>query len=91
MKSSDLGGQVVLSLSRIKAFIVGFLEEVVEGFEEVVDDGDVELWRASSRGRGRSRRVGIVRCGRRAVGLERSVETVRRKAARLRFGIAMGG
>lgn len=73
MRLSDLGGQVVLSLSRTRARMVVFLT------------GEDVLGRCGPRGTGRARMVGIVRCGRSAVGCFRSRETVRRKAGRFKL------
>lgn len=75
------GGQRVLSLSRIKAFIFGIflslLVSVVVGVEE-----EARCWPICS---GSSRKVGIVRLGRKCDGCLRRVETVRLKAWRFVF------
>ena len=68
------GGQIVLSLSRTRALIVGF-------FSEDAKNGPS--------GRGRESNVGIVRCGKSDEGSVRAYARVKRRAGRFeRNGIA---
>lgn len=73
------GGQRVLSLSRIRAFILGIFLSVLDS-TVVVDEA--RCWPICS---GRSRKVGIVRLGRKWDGCLSKVETVRLKAWRFVF------
>lgn len=77
-----LGGQRVLSLSRIRAFMFGFFLSVCVFVVVVVVDEETRCAPICS---GRSRKVDIVRFGRRWDGCLRSVETVRLKAWRFVF------
>lgn len=78
----------MLSLSRTRAFIFGVLlspfvlDSVVWEEEEEEDEEEARCWPICS---GSSRKVGIVRLGRKCDGCLSRVETVRLKAWRLVF------
>lgn len=74
------GGQRVLSLSRIRAFIFGILFGCWPLV--VVEEDEAKWWPICS---GRSRKVGMVKLGRKWDGCLRRVETVRLKAWRFVF------
>lgn len=74
------GGQRVLSLSRIRAFIFGMFLSVLESVVVVEEEA-----RCAPICSGNSRKVGIVRLGRKWDGCLSRVETVRLKACRFVF------
>lgn len=76
------GGQRVLSLSRTRAFICGILCGFCSGGEVVEEVEEAKCWPICS---GSSRKVGIVRLGRKWDGCLSKVETVRLKAWRFVF------
>lgn len=78
------GGQRVLSLSRIRALISGILSDFCS-VRELIEGEEEEEARCCPICSGNSRKVGIVRLGRKWDGCLRRVETVRLKAWRFVF------